>query len=186
MLQEIEILKSVCHRLDEARIPYMLTGSLAANFYATPRMTRDIDIVIEIGGFEVRKFCHFFQSDFYLDKSSIVEAIQHQTMFNIIHNDSVFKVDFVIRKDSPYRNTEFCRKKKIDLDGTPVWIVAIEDLILSKLLWAKESLSDYQLRDVGNLLASAKSLDTSYLEKWIKTLELESLYHKVLTRDANR
>ena len=48
MLEETEVLKLVCKTLDESNIPYMLTGSFAANFYATPRMTRDIDLVIEI------------------------------------------------------------------------------------------------------------------------------------------
>lgn len=45
---ELDVLKIVCHKLNTGNIPYMLTGSFAANFYAVPRMTRDIDIVIEI------------------------------------------------------------------------------------------------------------------------------------------
>ncbi len=164
MPEEIDILKLVCHRLDVANVPYMLTGSLAANFYAAPRMTRDIDIVIEIHEPDVSKFFRIFHADFYIDKEAIEDAIKHENMFNIIHNDSVFKIDFVIRKDSPYRNTEFQRKRQIDLDAdTHIWIVSPEDLIISKLYWSKDSLSDFQLRDVKNLLTSTKNLDQEYL-----------------------
>lgn len=179
MAEEIDLLKLVCQRLEGAGIAYMLTGSLAANFYAVPRMTRDIDIVIEIDRFEIGKFCQRFEKDFYLTKASILEAVEHEGMFNIIHNHSVFKIDFIIRKDSSYRNTEFRRRNRIELDGTQIWIVSPEDLIISKLFWAKDSLSDLQLRDVKNLRASIKNLDEKYIGNWVQKLELNTIYEKV-------
>jgi hypothetical protein len=179
MSEEIRILKLICDRLENGNIPYMLTGSLAANFYAVPRMTRDIDFVIEIFEFDVSNFFQIFQNDFYIDKTSIADAIKHKNMFNIIHNDTVFKVDFVVRKDSSYRKTEFQRRRRIDLDNTPIWIVAPEDLILSKLEWSKDSLSDFQLRDVKNLLTSTKNLDEEYINKWVQELGLNSVYEMV-------
>lgn len=181
MAEEIDLLKLVCQRLEETGIAYMLTGSLAANFYAVPRMTRDIDIVIEIDGLEISKFYQRFEKDFYLSKDSILEAIEHEGMFNIIHNHAVFKIDFIIRKDSPYRDTEFRRKNRIELDGVQIWIVSPEDLIISKLFWAKDSLSDLQLRDVKNLRASIKNLDEKYIGDWVQKLELSTLYEKVNT-----
>jgi hypothetical protein len=39
----------VTGRLDRARIAYMVTGSMATNFYTVPRMTRDIDIAVSYG-----------------------------------------------------------------------------------------------------------------------------------------
>ena len=60
---------------------YMLTGSFASNFYAVPRMTRDIDIVIEIQMKEADKIYQLFQKDFYVDKISINDAIQQQSMW---------------------------------------------------------------------------------------------------------
>ena len=48
MESEADVLKLVASRLNAAGIPYMVSGSMALNFYATPRMTRDIDIVVEI------------------------------------------------------------------------------------------------------------------------------------------
>ena len=179
MPEEIDLLKLVCQRLEGADIAYMLTGSLAANFYAVPRMTRDIDIVIEIDRFEIGKFCQRFEKDFYLTKTSILEAVEHESMFNIIHNHSVFKIDFIIRKDSSYRDTEFRRRNRIELDGTQIWIVSPEDLIISKLFWAKDSLSDLQLRDVKNLRASIKNLDEKYIDNWVQKLELIAVHERV-------
>ncbi len=179
MLEELKILSLVCQRLNEAHIPYMLTGSLAANFYAAPRMTRDIDFVIEILECDASKFYHIFCEDFYINQDSIEEAIKYQTMFNMIHNDSIIKIDFVIRKKVSYRTIEFQRKKQIDWEGSPIWIVAPEDLIISKLLWAQDTHSDYQLRDVKNLLSSTKNLDENYLHDWIEKLGLNDLFDKV-------
>ncbi|HEV8672743.1 MAG TPA: hypothetical protein VGX21_01745 [Methylomirabilota bacterium] len=48
MSEELEVLKSVARRLDDLGIPYMVTGSMATSYYAVPRMTRDIDIVVEL------------------------------------------------------------------------------------------------------------------------------------------
>src|ERR1700689_3827652 len=116
MSEELDILKLVCHRLEQADVPYMLTGSFAANFYAIPRMTRDIDIVIEVFKSDVDKLFQLFQTDFYTNKNSIADAIENQEMFNIIHNTFIFKIDFIVRKDSSYRNTEFKRKHRVQLD----------------------------------------------------------------------
>lgn len=179
MPEEIEILKLICGRLEAAEIPYMLTGSLAANFYAIPRMTRDIDFVIEILNSKIDTFFEIFQSDFYVDKSALADAVNQQHMFNIIHNRLIFKVDFIIRKDSVYRDTEFQRRIRVKFDDAFIWIVSPEDLIISKLIWAKDSLSELQLKDVKNLLLSINNLDKDYLWDWVQKLKLVSVYDKV-------
>ncbi len=48
MKNEIDVLKDISRKFDKANIAYMLTGSMAMNFYAQPRMTRDVDVVIAI------------------------------------------------------------------------------------------------------------------------------------------
>ena len=179
MAEELEILKVVCQRLDKTGIHYMITGSIAANFYAVPRMTRDVDIVIEIRKEDTPRIIEAFKDDFYVDQDSVVEAIERRSMFNIIHNESVFKVDFIIRKESAYRELEFQRRRRVEVEGVSLWVVTPEDLILSKLFWAKDSLAELQLGDVRNLLSNLKDLDKGYLEKWVRDLGLEAIYAKV-------
>lgn len=179
MNEEIELLKDIARRLEDAGIEYMMTGSMALAFYSTPRMTRDIDIILQVSYADVGKIVALFKKDFYIDENSVRQAVRDQSMFNIIHNESVLKVDFIIRKDEEYRKEEFLRKRKITIEGFQVSIVSPEDLILSKLVWAKTSQSALQLRDVKQMMLNAKQIDHEYLTKWSKTLGVEELLTSV-------
>jgi len=179
MSEELDVLQEVAQRLAGAHISYMVTGSMAANFYAVPRMTRDIDVVIELSVRDVDRLVRLFESDFYVDRDMIQTAVRGQGMFNLIHTRLLVKVDFVVRKDSPYRIEEFSRRRRVSLKGGEVVLVAPEDLILSKLDWAKDSRSEVQLADVRGLLASVGDLDREYLERWARRLGIEDLYREV-------
>lgn len=176
---EINVLSLVCSKLDNSNIPYMLTGSFASNFYTVPRMTRDIDIVIELDQINKKLLFKALENDFYISEEAITDAIDHESMFNAIHNDTIFKVDFIIRKNANYRRTEFGRRQQKVINNQSIWIVAPEDLIISKLFWAKESLSQMQINDIKSLLQSVPSLDKKYLESWIDKLQLSEIYGKV-------
>ncbi|MBI2361452.1 MAG: hypothetical protein HYV04_21510 [Deltaproteobacteria bacterium] len=177
--EELEVLTEVARRLEQAGIAYMVTGSIAANFYTVPRMTRDIDIVVELSERDVSRFIPLFAKDYYLDPEAVDRAVKAKGMFNLIHTEYVIKVDFVVRKDSPYRRKEFSRRKKVSVDDRFLYVVAPEDLILSKLDWAKDSKSEVQMTDVRNLLRSVAGLDRRYLVRWAKQLGVESLYREV-------
>ena len=98
--------------------------------------------------------------------------------FNLIHVESMIKVDCIVRKSNDYRRTEFERRQKISLLHFTTWIVSKEDLIVSKLFWAKDSHSEVQLRDVKNLLATG--FDQSYLKRWTADLGLDRLLEECL------
>ncbi len=179
MSDELEVLKQVAQRLEASGIPYMITGSMAANLYTSPRTTRDIDIVVELLERDLNKFISLFESDYYLDAETVREAVKSEAMFNLIHNEYIVKVDFVVRKDTLYRRREFARRKKITVDDRDLYVVSPEDLILSKLEWAKDSRSEVQMNDVRNLLKSVKRLNRGYLIRWAKALGVEALYREV-------
>jgi hypothetical protein len=179
MSEELDVLGDIARRLAAAGIPYMVTGSMAANFYAVPRMTRDIDVVIELSVRDVDRLVRLFESDFYVDRDMIQTAVRGQGMFNLIHTRLLVKVDFVVRKDSPYRIEEFSRRRRVSLKGDEVFLVAPEDLILSKLDWAKDTRSEVQLADVRGLLANVEGLDREYLARWANRLGIDELYREV-------
>ncbi len=179
MSEELEVLKAVTGRLAGAGIPYMVTGSMALNYYAAPRMTRDIDIVAELSEQDVDRVVGLFQDGFYIDREMMQRAVTEKALFNMIHRAYVVKVDLVVRKDSEYRREEFARRRQVSIEGHSVFIVAPEDLILSKLIWAKDSRSEVQLNDVRNLLAAVRDLDKDYLARWADRLSLASLYREV-------
>lgn len=178
MSEELEVLKDLAGRLERAGIAYMVTGSIAANFYSVPRMTRDIDIVIELGERDIGRFIPLFEKDYYLEPNTVRGAVKNKGMFNLIQNEHVIKVDFVVRKNSEYRRTEFARRKQITVEGQTLYVVSPEDLILSKLHWTKDTESEVQMLDVRNLLKSVKKLNRSYIARWAKRLGIESLYRR--------
>src|SRR5215510_894269 len=106
-MTEIDIVRDISRRLEQAGIAYMLTGSMAMNYYAQPRMTRDIDVVIAIGPQDVQRVAALFHGDYYFDEQSIRESVARESIFNVIHEESVIKLDCIIRKTSEYRRTEF-------------------------------------------------------------------------------
>ena len=152
---------------------------MAANYYAVPRMTRDIDFVVELQTRDADRLVELFQDQFYVDGEMVRRAILAQSMFNLIHTTLVIKVDMVVRKESEYRREEFSRRRMVSVEGHAFQIVAPEDLILSKLEWAKDSRSEVQLDDVRNLLAGVPDLDRDYLMRWAGRLGVESLYREV-------
>ena len=180
MSEELEVLKVVTERLNRTNIPYMVSGSMAANYYTVPRMTRDIDIVIELKETDIDKFIELFAGDFYINKEMIKKEVRRQGMFNLIHTQFVVKIDFIVKESSPYQDTAFSRKREVLVNSNPMWFVSPEDLVISKLNWAKDSLSEIQLKDVRNLLETVDNMDLKYIDKWISQLDLENIYKEAI------
>ena len=170
---ELLALRDVCARLEGAGIAYMLTGSLAMSFYARPRMTRDIDLVIALETAEAQRLIGALGAEYHPDAGAITAAILGARPWNIIHLPSVVKIDLIPRKDTHYRRAEFERRRRVELAGVRLWIVSVEDLILSKLEWSRESRSEQQRCDVKLLLEAP--LDRAYLDQWAARLDLGGL-----------
>ncbi len=179
MSEELEVLKVISQRLNKSNIAYMISGSTAANYYTVPRMTRDIDIVVDLKDADIDKFVSLFQNDFYIDKEMIKKEVLGEGMFNLIHNQYVIKIDFIIRKDSEFQKSAFSRRRRISIENNLIWLISAEDLVLAKLLWSKDSHSEIQLKDVQNLLETLKDIDIAYIKEWVGKLDLGQLYKEV-------
>ena len=179
MQNELDIVRDVSQRLDGAGLAYMLTGSMAMNYYAQPRMTRDIDLVIALAARDVDTIVRLFHPDYYVAREAVRDSIAHESLFNLIHQESVIKVDCIVRKASPYRLAEFARRQRITIEDFSTWIASKEDLIISKLFWAKDSHSELQLRDVKNLASTG--YDAAYVGHWTQMLGLVTLWNECQT-----
>ena len=183
MDEQLEFVKLIASRLDSADIPYMMTGSMAMAIYSIPRMTRDVDVVIEVKPADVTKIVGLFSEDCYMDLDSVREAVRAQGMFNIIHNEWLIKADFIIRKNEDFRREEFARRRKMDIEGVPISVVAAEDLILSKLVWGKQSRSGLQLSDVRQMTSTVSELDWKYMQKWAAALGVDDLLREAMENE---
>ena len=170
MTPELLALQDLCSKLEGGGIAYMLTGSLAMSYYARPRMTRDIDIVVALEAAAAAKLAGLLGTDYHADGEAIAEGFRLRRPCNVIHLPTVVKIDLIPRKEGDYRRTEFERRRKVNFAGVELWIVSGEDLVLSKLEWARDSGSELQMRDVRHLLEAP--LDKAYLEAWAARLGL--------------
>src|SRR2546425_4693585 len=120
--EELEVLKVVTGRLDASGIPYMVTGSMALNYYAVPRMTRDIDLVVELSVADTDRVCDLFQGDFYVEPETVRESVERRGTFNLIPTPPLVKVDLVLRKDTQYPRTAFTPRGRGSLGSQPLFI----------------------------------------------------------------
>ncbi|MBI3111420.1 MAG: hypothetical protein HYZ01_07600 [Ignavibacteriales bacterium] len=181
MISFLESLKIVCARLDGARIPYMISGSTAANLYAQPRATNDVDIVIQVDQGRSEELLNLFQRDFYISKEAVDDAFGGIGMVNIIHQTSVIKFDLIILKTDDFSRSAFARRTKETFEGREFWFISLEDLVLQKFLWHKEGGSELQREDVRRLvLANRTRLDVSYCSEWAGRLQIGELMKELL------
>ncbi len=89
MKSELDVLADISAKFAGARIPYMLTGSMAMNYYAQPRMTRDIDVVVAIHAGQIDTIIQIFGTDYYVAREAVSGSIEHESRFNLIHNESM-------------------------------------------------------------------------------------------------
>lgn len=178
MKNELDVIRDFAGRFERAHIAYMLTGSFAMNYYAQPRMTRDIDVVVVLDRGDVMTVCQLFAPDYYVARESVERAITHKSVFNLIHEETVIKVDCIVRKESEYRRLEFERRARVALADFSTWVVSKEDLMISKLDWARGTNSEQQLRDVRNL--SATGYDAVYMDEWTRKLGLEDSWRECI------
>ncbi|HEX8071268.1 MAG TPA: nucleotidyl transferase AbiEii/AbiGii toxin family protein [Pyrinomonadaceae bacterium] len=176
MQNELDVLRDLARRFAAGGIDYMLTGSLALSYYAAPRMTRDIDVVVALTPPDADKISALFSPDYYVAREAVTRAIARESVFNLIEQASVIKVDCIVRKSSAYRRLEFERRSLVAIQDFAIWIVSKEDLIISKLEWARATRSELQLRDVRNLLATG--YDADYLNEWTHALGLYELWQE--------
>lgn len=177
-----ELLAKVVAALDSAGIAYMVTGSFASTFHGEPRMTRDIDLVIDPDASTVVLFVEQFDSDsFYINDA--ISAMARRDMFNVIDITSGWKVDLIIRKDRAFSNEEFRRRRPAVIAGIDTFIASAEDTILSKLEWSKSSGSDQQFRDVVAMIGVQKTaLDLDYLIYWANEINVSDDLQRAMER----
>jgi hypothetical protein len=169
----LDLLEKVTLILEELRIEYMISGSMAANIYTVARSTRDIDMIVNLKEENAAQFIRVFAEAFYMNEKTVLDEIKRKGFFNLINYETGYKIDFVILKDTEFRNEEFNRRIYTKINGFNAWVVSLEDLILSKLIWIQEMNSERQQSDIKSLLESS-GIDFHYLKKWIEKLRINT------------
>lgn len=167
-----DFLARLTQALEDAGVPYMICGSVASFFHGVPRTTQDVDLVVQLTGFDVPKLLeHLPEEDFYVSEPAALDAVRNRRQFNVIDMRTGWKADLIVRKRRPFSREEFDRRVRVDLMDVEVWVASAEDTILSKLEWASAAGSERQIRDAQGVIdVMGDSLDVEYLQKWAAEL----------------
>lgn len=182
----IDVILRVVRVFEGLNIPYHLGGSLASSAFGVARATLDADLVANIRAEQVPDLTNLLGEEFYVDADMILDAIQRRSSFNLIHLETLFKVDVFLLKNRPFDRQAFDRRRLKDVSGEPVrqlFLTTPEDIILYKLEWFKagERISERQWKDVlGVLKVQGKELDIGYLNQWARELGIFDLLKKAM------
>src|SRR5207237_10383259 len=100
--------------------------------------------------------------------------LRHRTQFNVIDQHSIWKIDFIVRKERPFSRAEFERRVLVNILGVSVYAAAPEDILLAKLEWAKLGESERQIKDAAGIIEIQRDkLDMNYVDRWVELLDIQ-------------
>ena len=175
----------IVQAFENLSIDYYIGGSIASSLYGTPRATIDVDMVADIKNSQILPLKVLLQKNYYIDEQMIADAVRRKSSFNLIHLETMIKIDIFIYSDDPYQKSAISRRVKDTLEESDqtveFYFSSPEDVIINKLQWYEmgERVSERQWLDVvGIIKVQGNSLDKKYLLNWSKRLNLMELLDK--------
>ena len=151
--------------LDAISVPYLLAGSFASNFFGLPRSTKDAGFVVQLSGGVGAEFGQRLGSEFELDTQLTFETVTGTCRQMVYHLRSPFKIEIFLLSKDAHDQIRFLRRREEDLFGRKVWLLSPEDVIVSKLRWARRKDEE----DVRGVMAVQRGkLDWSHIEHWCR------------------
>jgi hypothetical protein len=188
--EPIEVTFKVTDVFEKLGVRYLIAGSLASTLYGMVRTTQDSDIVAEMRLEHIHAFVSALKDEFYIDEEMIAESIEHHSSFNIIHRETMFKVDIFIPRPRPFLQAQLDRAQRQTFfleTELSAKFASPEDTVLSKLEWYRMAgeASDRQWRDIlGVLKTQAGELDLAYLREWADELHVGDLLERALKESS--
>lgn len=184
-MEQSDLLGYLIQVLENLGVRYGITGSIATMLYGEPRMTNDIDVVVELPASKIDDFCGAFPSpDYYLSRASVAEAVAERFQFNVIHPTSGLKIDVMVATNSDLDRSQFGRLMRIKLaTGVEGSFISPEDAIVNKLIFFQEGGSEKHLRDITGILRTRTTpLDRDYIKSWATKLGVASIWEGVVNQ----
>jgi hypothetical protein len=183
-----EVTLLVIDVLDQLEIRYLIAGSLASSVHGAPRATLDADLLADVKSEHIENLFKKLNHAFYISEEGMRTALKHRTSFNLIHLNSLFKVDVFLPKNRQFDEKQFQNRSPYVVADNPertAYIASAEDTILAKLDWYRlgNEVSERQWRDVvGILKIQDKRLNLEYLRHTASELGVLDLLCRLIDK----
>ena len=167
----VEIVARVAQVLDALGVPYVVGGSLASSAHGVARTTNDVDLVADLRPEHAAALVEQLGPEFYIEPSTVLDAIRRGASFNVVHYDTAFKVDIFVAGAGVFEHCELARREPGEFEGVRLYFASPEDILPAKLRWYRDGgeVSDRQWQDIlGVVRTQGDDLDRDYLQEWAR------------------
>jgi hypothetical protein len=167
-------------------VRHFVGGSIASSAHGVARASIDADVVAELRPEHVEGLLSSLGGPYYVPEARVRDAAVRRASFNLIHLDTMLKVDVFVSRDRPFDRQAMERARPAPSEtagGAPLVLASAEDVVLAKLEWFRRGgeVSERQWADVlGVLRASRSALDRRYLEEGARELGVTDLLARAL------
>lgn len=163
-----EFTASMIRALEAEAIPYMVVGSISSNVYGISRLTKDADIVIELGSHSIRNLANRLGPQFQLDPQLTFESVTATTRYIIKVADTDFKIELFQLSEEAHDQERFRRRRSLTVPGVGMaYVASPEDVVITKLNWHHRNGRGKDREDVRDVLAvQGDALDFDYIHSW--------------------
>jgi len=177
-----QLIGEVIDALNRLSVPYMLTGSLASNFYGIPRATMDADFVADFSGHAVDALAGSLGQGLRLDPQASFETVTGTTRYVIRSPVGPFVIELFLPTDDPHDRERFRRRCRVTLLGRETYVPTVEDVIVTKLRWSRQGRRAKDLDDARNVMAVQRDrIDWAYVNHWCEQHDTLALLERLRT-----